>query len=107
GQQLVDVQSNPDYSFNFKIEKRYDEDKELGEILDQNPKSGSMKVKADATITLYVNGSDTPITVPSIIGDTEDVAKQKVIDANLYPQVYYIEDETGEAGKVKSTYPNV
>lgn len=107
GQQLVDVQSNPDYSFNFKIEKQYDEDKELGEILDQNPKAGSMKVKADATITLYVNGSDTPITVPSIIGDTEDVAKQKVIDANLYPQVYYIEDETGEAGKVKSTYPNV
>lgn len=107
GQQLVDVQSNPDYSFNFKIEKQYDEDKELGEILDQDPKAGSMKVKADATITLYVNGSDTPITVPSIIGDTEDVAKQKVIDANLYPQVYYIEDETGEAGKVKSTYPNV
>lgn len=107
GQQLVDVQSSSDYSFNFKIVKQYDENKELGEILDQDPKAGSMKVKADATITLYVNGSDTPITVPSIIGDTEEVAKQKVIDANLYPQVYYVEDETGEAGKVKSTYPNV
>lgn len=107
GQQLVDVQSNTQYTFKFNIIKQYDEDKELGEILDQDPKAGSMKVKADATITLYVNGSDTPITVPSIIGDTEEVAKQKVIDANLYPQVYYVEDDTAEAGKVKSTYPNV
>lgn len=107
GQQLVDVQSNTQYTFKFNIIKQYDEDKELGEILDQDPKAGSMKVKADATITLYVNGSDTPITVPSIIGDTEEVAKQKVIDANLYPQIYYVEDDTAEAGKVKSTYPNV
>lgn len=106
GKQLVDVQNNSEYSFNFKIEKQYDETKELGEILDQDPKAGSGKVKPDATITLYVNGNDSPITVPNIIGYTEEQAREEIKKLNLYPQVYYVEDESSEPGKVKSTYPN-
>ncbi len=107
GKQLSDVQGNKEYEFNFEIIKRYDETKEIGEILDQSPKAGSMKVKMNSTITLYVNGSDAPIKVPSIIGEKEEEARQKVIDAYLYPQVYYVEDDSVEAGTVKSTYPNV
>lgn len=106
GMQLVDVQDNSEYSFNFKIEKQYDETKELGEILDQNPKAGSAKVKPDATITLYVNGSDSPIKVPNVLGYTEEQARDEIRNLNLYPQVSYVVDDSAEPGKVSSTYPN-
>lgn len=106
GKQLVDVQDNSEYSFTFNIEKVYDETKEIGEILDQDPKAGSGKVKPDATITLYVNGSDSPITVPNVIGYTEEQAREEIRKLNLYPQIYHVEDDTAEPGKVKSTYPS-
>lgn len=105
GQKLEDIQANPEYKFNFVIEKSFDATKAIGIVLDQNPAANSKKVKAEAKITLTVNSTDTPVSVPDVVGRTQEEAVAKIKAANLkYEIVEIVDDETAQ-GYVKETFP--
>ena len=105
GQTLTAVQNNPEYqSFQFKIEYGSDPEQDTNVILDQNPK-GNKKVKANAEITLVVNGESEQVTIPPVAGLLQAEAEDKLKDLNLKYQVFEIEDDQTAAGYVKSSDP--
>ena len=105
GQKLSDIEANEKYkTFNFHVEYDSDNTKEEGVVLDQNP-NGTKKVKANADITLTVNGENEKIAVPSVVGLTQEEAEQKLKDAKLEYQVFPVEDDQTAAGYVKSCDP--
>jgi serine/threonine-protein kinase len=56
-----------------------------------DPVSGSLVI-ANTEVTLIVSSGDCPVTVPAVVGDTEAMASQKLIAANLVAD--YTEDPT-------------
>ena len=106
GMKLSDVQNNPDYKFVWKVETAYDPNKSEGIIIDQDPLPNSKKVKEGSTITLTVNSSGVIITVPSVVGLTEEVARLKISSAGLKCDVLMIVNENTEAGIVCNVDPN-
>ena len=104
GQKLSDIQANKEYKFVFHVEYDTDNTKEEGVVLDQNP-NGTKKVKANADITLTVNGENQKIAVPSVVGLTQEEAENKLKDAKLDYQVFPVEDDQTAAGYVKSCDP--
>ena len=105
GMNIQDVQNNSDYNFVWKVESVYDSSKAEGIIIDQNPQSGSKKVKEGSTITLKVNSSGVLVTIPSVKGLTEDVAKAKLNNAGLKYEVLMVVDADTAAGVVNSVDP--
>lgn len=106
GKQLSEVQGNEQYKeFQFKIDYAQDPDKEAGIILDQNPK-GTKKVKANAEITLTVNGDSQTATIPTLKGLTQSEAEAKLKELNLQYEVYQVEDDQTAAGYVKDVVPS-
>ncbi len=105
GMKLSDVQNNPDYKFVWKVETAYDPNKPEGIIIDQDPLPNSKKVKEGATITLIVNSSGVIVTVPTVKGLTEDVARMKISSAGLKCDVLMIVDESTAAGVVCNVDP--
>ena len=106
GQKLSDIQANEKYkNFHFTIEYATDDTKEEGVVLDQNPK-GEKKVKANADITLTVNGASEKVTIPPLVGLTQEEAENKLKELNLKYTVYPVEDDQTAAGYVKSSDPN-
>jgi len=63
GKSFVSIKENNPNDFKFEVKSEYDESKEMGVILDQEPKGGSMKVKSGSTITVTVNGTDTEVSL--------------------------------------------
>ncbi|WP_085833405.1 Stk1 family PASTA domain-containing Ser/Thr kinase [Clostridium merdae] len=105
GQKLSDIQSNEKYKdFQFKIEYSEDSSKDSGIVLDQNPK-GNKKVKANAEITLTVNGESQTVTIPTVKGLTQAEAEDKLKKINLKYEVYQVEDDQTAAGYVKDVVP--
>ena len=76
---FVSIKENNPNDFKFEVKSEYDESKEMGVILDQEPKGGSMKVKSGSTITVTVNGTDTEVSVPYVTNYSEKEASQKRI----------------------------
>lgn len=105
GMKFSDVQNNPDYKFVFKVESVYDSTKPEGIIIDQEPIADSKKVKEGATIVLKVNSSGVLITVPSVRGTTEDVAKARISNAGLKSETLMVVDDETAAGIVRSCDP--
>ncbi len=105
GMKLSDVQNNPEYKFVWKIETAYDPDKPEGIIIDQYPLPNSKKVKEGSTITLTVNSSGVVVTIPSVVGLTEDVAKSKLANVGLKSETLMIVDEETPAGIVCKVDP--
>lgn len=105
GKMLVDVKENNPENFKFDIKSKYDESKEIGIILDQEPAAGSMKVKTGSTIELTVNGTDTEVSVPFVTNYSEKESINALKDKNLMPQVIYVENTKTPKGYVIDTFP--
>ena len=105
GQNLVDVKENNQYNFRFEIESEYDESKEIGVILDQDPAPNSMQVKTGSTITLTVNGTDTEVSVPYVTNYGESDAVKLLKDQSLVPQIIYVENAKTPKGYAIETFP--
>ena len=105
GKSLVQVKENNPENFVFEINSKYDESKEIGMILSQEPAAGSMKIKSGSTITLTVNGKDTEMTVPFVTNYSEVDAVKAMKDKSLLPEVVYVENTKTPKGYVIDTFP--
>lgn len=105
GMKVSDIVDNDKYKFSWNIEQAYDSSKPEGIIIDQDPKSGSKKIKENSRITLTVNSSGTLVSIPVVRGLTLDAAKAKIKDAGLVYEVLTVEDSDTAEGIVKGTDP--
>lgn len=105
GKAFVSVKENNPNDFQFEVKSEYDESKEMGVILDQEPKGGSMKVKSGSTITVTVNGKDTEVSVPFITNYSESEATQALKDKNLIPEIIYVENTKTPKGYTIESFP--
>lgn len=105
GMKISDIVDNDSYKFTWNIEQAYDPNKPEGTIIDQDPKSGSKKVKENSKITLKVNSSGTLVTIPTVRGSTLEIAKAKIKEAGLVYEVLTVEDDETAEGIVKGTDP--
>lgn len=105
GKTLVEAKENNPNNFQFEIKSKYDESKEMGAILDQEPAGGSMKVKSGSTITLTVNGTDTEVSVPFVTNFSEKEALQMLKDKNFMTEMVYVENTKTPKGYTIDTFP--
>ncbi len=105
GKNLVEVKENNEYNFQFEVKSKYDQSKEIGEVLEQEPAANSMKVKTGSTITLTVNGTDTEVSVPFVTNFTEAEALKLLKDQSLVAQVVYVENIKTPKGYAIQTFP--
>lgn len=105
GKTIVEAKENNENNFVFEIKSQYDESKEIGVILNQDPAPESMKVKTGSTITLTVNGTDTAVATPYVANYAESDASKALKDKNLIPEIIYVEDTKTPKGYVVETYP--
>lgn len=103
--QLSQVQSENANKFVLAYDSDFDENKELGIILKQDPEPGSKKVKEGSTITLTVNGTDTEIKAPYILNESEADAIKAIQEKNLTPKILYIANAKTTVGYVADAYP--
>lgn len=105
GKTLVEAKEDNPNNFRFEIKSKYDESKEIGAILDQEPAGGSMKVKSGSTITLTVNGTDTEVSVPFVTNFSEKEALHSLKDKNFMAEVVYVENTKTPKGYTIDTFP--
>lgn len=105
GKTLVEAKENNPDNFVFEIKSKFDETKDMGVILDQEPAAGSMKVKTGSTITLTVNGTDTEVSVPFVTNFGEKEALQALKDKNLMPEIVYVDNTKTPKGYTIDTFP--
>lgn len=105
GKTLVEAKEDNENNFQFEIKSKYDDSKEIGEILAQDPAPDSMLVKTGSTITLTVNGTDTEVSVPYISNYSEAEAVQILRDQNLVPEVVFVENTKTPKGYAMETFP--
>lgn len=72
---------------------------EEGIVLKQSIQKGE-QVQAGIKITLTVSKAKEQVSVPYVIGKTEEQAKKELTDSKLKVQVVYEEDTSKDAGKV-------
>ena len=105
GKSFVSIKENNPNDFKFEVKSEYDESKEMGVILDQEPKGGSMKVKSGSTITVTVNGTDTEVSVPYVTNYSEKEASQALKEKNLIPEIVYVENTKTPKGYTIECFP--
>lgn len=105
GKTLVEVKEDNPNNFQFEIKSKYDESKEIGAILDQEPAGGSMKVKSGSTITLTVNGTNTEVSIPFVTNFSESEAVQSLKDKSFMTEVVYVENTKTPKGYTIDTFP--
>ena len=83
---------------------RPDDDKTLaGKVLEQDP-SGDLYVDPGTSIHLTISSGLPKVDVPSLIGSTQDQAREKLRDANLKPEFTSVESDRPQ-GEVLQTSP--
>ncbi|MFF8015655.1 Stk1 family PASTA domain-containing Ser/Thr kinase [Streptomyces sp. NPDC007929] len=92
--------------YEFKIEtKPRTSPEEPGTVLDQNPTTGE-EVEKGSTITLTVAKEAEKSTVPDVLGQTCDAAKQQMQASELVGNCTEVEtDDDNQVGKVIQTTP--
>ncbi|MFE9028799.1 Stk1 family PASTA domain-containing Ser/Thr kinase [Streptomyces iakyrus] len=92
--------------YEFKIEtKTRTSPEEPGTVLEQNPTTGE-EVEKGTTITLTVAKKAEKSTVPDVLGQTCDAAKQQMQASNLVGNCTEVEtDDDNQVGKVIQTTP--
>ena len=89
---------------NVEVTNDTDTTKPEGQVLAQDPDEGT-ELDKDSRVTLVVNTLATIVDVPDVVGDTREVAEQKLRDVELKPEVR--EEESDEpAGIVISQDPD-
>ena len=106
GMPVSDVKNDDQYKFKFQVENVYDPSKNEGVIIDQNPKAGSKKIKANSSITLKVNSSKISVDVPKVVGLSEDEAKARLSSAGFSYEINYVDDSKVPAGEIKASDPS-
>lgn len=89
----IAMQKISDAGFKASREFKYDSDVEAGKVISQDPKGGT-SLKKGETVTIYVSQGSETVKVPSLLGKTENAAKQALKDAGL------------NVGKVSQDYSN-
>ncbi len=105
GRTLVDAKENNPDNFRYEIKSKFDDSKEIGVILSQDPEPGSMKIKSGSTIELTVNGTDTEAQVPFVVNYKEKQAVDALKDKNFVPQIVYVENTKTPKDCTIDTYP--
>lgn len=105
GENIVDAKKNNENNFVFEIKSKFDESKQIGEILDQEPAANSMKIKTGSTITLTVNGTDTEVSVPFVVNFNEKEAENSLKELSLVPEIVYVENVKTPKGYTIETFP--
>ncbi len=105
GKTIVEAKEDNPNNFQFEIKSEYDESKEIGVILEQEPAANSMKVKTGSTITLTVNGTDTEVSVPFVTNYAEKDAIELIKSKNLMTEVVYVENAKTPKGYTIETFP--
>ncbi|MGN0453214.1 MAG: Stk1 family PASTA domain-containing Ser/Thr kinase [Ruminococcus sp.] len=106
GMTVQELNENTNYEFTFDYEYVYSEEYELGVIVDQNPKAGSKRIKANGLITLTVNSVQSDQAIPAIYNLNESAAKAALNKEGFYKvESVYITDTSLANGTVKSSYP--
>ena len=94
------------YSFQFEKKKEFREDVEMGEIIDQDPKPGSIRVKSTAQITLTVCGNDIEVSVPLCDFTTKKNEAVKILkNSHLSPTVIEVYSNTVPRNYCCGTFP--
>lgn len=90
----------------FAVEEKFDKEVPSGEIISQEPDVNS-EVSAGSVVTVYVSkGIEAGlVTVPNVVGDTEEEASKKITDSKLIPEITTISNEAKEDGEVVSQIP--
>ncbi|MDD5923539.1 MAG: Stk1 family PASTA domain-containing Ser/Thr kinase [Clostridia bacterium] len=99
------VENNPDYTFSWNVESKFDDDKPIGEILEQNPRAGSKKIKQGSEITLVVNSSEINTVVPNVTGLDLNDAISRIKKNNLEYEIVEVIDDTTADGYIVSCLP--
>lgn len=92
-----------------EIELQYDENVEVGDVISCDPAEGT-EVSKGSTVKLYISkGEDDSdkVSVPAVIGKTEENAKQMLDSVGLSYTVTTTTDESQENGVVISCSPDV
>ena len=105
GKTIAEANKDNPNAFVFVIESEYDESKEMGVILEQEPEAGSKLVKSGSQITLTVNGKDTNVSVPYILNYSEKDASKMIEEKSLVPKVIYVENTKTPKGYVTDVFP--
>ncbi|MFI1355043.1 Stk1 family PASTA domain-containing Ser/Thr kinase [Streptomyces sp. NPDC020898] len=93
-----------DYKFTIKTETR-ESSEDPNSVLEQDPASGQ-EVEKGSTITLVIAKEEEKSTVPTVIGQDCDTAKQQMQDNGLVGECTEIDTEDdNQVGKVISTTP--
>ncbi len=105
GMNIDEVQNNPEYKFTWEIKNTYDEEKEIGEITDQQPEPSAKTVREGSVMILTVNTTETAVSVPYVNREPEETAKQKIEQKDLKTKIVYVENEDVATGMVVDTLP--
>lgn len=105
GMNIVDAKAKNPHNFKFEMQSRFVKNKELGEILSQDPEAGSKRVKSGSTIELTVNGKDTEMAVPYVVNLSKSQAIAAIKEKNLSPKVVQVYDKLTPKGYVCDSYP--
>ena len=82
----------------------FSDDVEVGCVAEQDPKPKT-EAKAGDTVTYFLSKGPEGVVVPNVSGDTEEAAREALIDAGLEPRVEYVESSTVAKGYVISISP--
>ncbi len=106
GKTVQEINENSDYQFRFEYDYVYSEEHELGIVLDQDPKAGSKKIKANGAVILSVNSAQSDQSVPAIYGMNVSSAMSALNDEGFYRiEVIEISDSSVDANTVVRSYP--
>ena len=94
------VETLEELGLSVNITEEYDKKVEEGYVIEQDVKQNE-EIDAGETITLKVSKGIEKVTVPNLVGKTEDEAKKLITDKGLKLKKVEVEkDETKEDGKV-------
>lgn len=105
GKTLAQADENNKSSFKFEINTKYDDNQPMGVILSQDPPAGSKKIKTGSQIKLTINGTDTNISVPYILNNSENEATATIEEKGLIPKIVYVENTKTPKGYVTDAFP--
>ncbi|MBN6185890.1 Stk1 family PASTA domain-containing Ser/Thr kinase [Aneurinibacillus sp. BA2021] len=105
GQNIDDVESQVNGKYkDYHIEKVTSEDQSPGTILRQTPSAGEEITAADTSVTLVVSAGQEKITVPNLIGLTEEEMKTKVESLGLRLQLERKPSYESEGKVIEQSY---
>lgn len=105
GLSIIEANAENENNFKFEIKSKYNKNKKMGIILEQDPEAGSKKIKSGSTIELTVNGKETEVSIPYCKNTTKKATVKALEDRNLSPEIIEVYDSLTPKGYVCDTYP--